>query len=230
MTDVCGSADDVPEVMFSARSTGRSGHSAGHPVHRQGRERREGVTGSPGSGTWTSRQHCHQETPWQGQDKALGLYTLPWWDIRVSGTWQSIRCAQIAAFATYSETANGVTTFSRSTLTTLGRPLTNSASTLNLIEPGTQWGDRLNQIDLRFRKIVGLPKGRIDLNFDLYNAFNSDRYHYSAEQRRSRGRPFGYGYPLQAIPPRFAKLECEVGLVERRHRSVCAAFTNSGPV
>jgi hypothetical protein len=166
----------------------------------------QGVTGAPGSGTWTSRQHCHQETPWQGQYKALGSYTLPWWDIRVSGTWQSIVAPQIAAFATYSETANGVTTFSRNTLTTLGRPLTNSASTLNLLEPGTQWGDRLNQIDLRFSKIVGLPKGRIDLNFDLYNAFNSDAITIPLNSVGPVGVPFGYGYPLQAIPPRFAKL------------------------
>ena len=206
MSDVCEIADDVPEVMFSPFPPAGQAIQPGIQFTVRDVNAVQGVTGAPGGGTWTSRDYCHQETPWQGQYKALGSYTLPWWDIRVSGTWQSIVAPQIAAFATYSETANGVTTFSRSTLTTLGRPLTNSASTLNLLEPGTQWGDRLNQIDLRFSKIVSLPKGRIDLNFDLYNAFNSDAITIPLNSVGPVGVPFGYGYPLQAIPPRFAKL------------------------
>ena len=44
-------------------------------------------------------------------------------------------------------------------MTKLGRPLTNSASTVNIIEPGTEWGDRLNQIDFRFSKILDAAEG-----------------------------------------------------------------------
>jgi hypothetical protein len=38
----------------------------------------------------------------------------------------------------------------------LGRPLSNSAptATVNLIEPGTLYGDRVNELDLRFAKIL----------------------------------------------------------------------------
>ena len=43
-----------------------------------------------------------------------------------------------------------------------------------MIEPGTLYGDRLNQLDLRFSKLVNVGVGRVDLNVDLYNAFNSD--------------------------------------------------------
>jgi len=85
-------------------------------------------------------------------------------------------------------------------MTTLGRPLTNSAATLNVIAPGTMWGDRLNQIDLRFTKVVGLAVGRLDLNFDLYNAFNSDAITIPLNAVTP-----GYGFPIQVIPPRFAK-------------------------
>ena len=45
---------------------------------------------------------------------------------------------------------------------------------MNLYEPVSKYGDRLNQIDLRFTKIVNVGHGRIDLNVDFYNAFNSD--------------------------------------------------------
>ena len=39
---------------------------------------------------------------------------------------------------------------------------------------GTTFGDRLNQLDLRFSKIFRLGKSSLDANFDIYNSFNSD--------------------------------------------------------
>ena len=206
MSDVCEIADDVPEVLFSPFPPAGQAIQPGIQYTVRDINGVQGVTGAPGGGTWTSREFCHQETPWQAQYKALGSYTLPWYQIRVSGTWQSIVGPQIAGFTTYSESGNGATTFSRAALTTLGRPLINSATVLNVVEPGTVWGDRLNQIDLRFSKILGLPKGRVDLNFDLYNAFNSDAVTIPLNSVGPVGVPFGYGYPLQAIPPRFAKI------------------------
>src|SRR5688572_18195650 len=204
MSDVCDIADDVPEVMLSPSPP--AGQAIQPGIQTTVRDSANGVTGAPGgSGTWTSRLQCHQETPWQAQYKTLASYTLPWYGVRVSGTWQSIIGPQLAGFTTYSETANNATTFSRAALTTLGRPLTNNATVVNVVEPGTQWGDRLNQIDLRFTKVVELPQGRLDLNFDLYNAFNSDAVTIPLNSVGPVGVPFGYQYPLQAIPPRFAK-------------------------
>jgi hypothetical protein len=59
-------------------------------------------------------------------------------------------------------------------LPSLGRPFFAGQSQVNVVEPGTVYGDRLNQIDLRFSKLVNLGGGRVDLNVDLYNAFNTD--------------------------------------------------------
>jgi hypothetical protein len=39
---------------------------------------------------------------------------------------------------------------------------------------GTTFGDRLNQLDLRFSKIFKFGRSTLDANFDLYNTFNSD--------------------------------------------------------
>ena len=189
MSNICDIADDVPEVLLAPPALGAGIQPlVGNPAFGSG-------------GAWTSINDCRQETPWQAQYKALASYTLPWYDVRVSGTWQSILGPLRGGFVTYSETANGVTTFARTTLTTLGRPLINSASVLNVAPPGTLWGDRLNQIDLRFTKILNLPKGRLDLNLDLYNAFNSDAI---TLELNSVGPV--YGLPLQVIPPRFAKI------------------------
>ena len=67
--------------------------------------------------------------------------------------------------------------------TALGRPATVAGNKSALmIEPyngtgffGTDFGDRLEQLDLRFSKIFKL-RGRstLDANFDIYNTFNSD--------------------------------------------------------
>ena len=57
----------------------------------------------------------------------------------------------------------------------LGRDLSNSAPnvTVNLVEPGTLYGDRVNQIDLRFAKILGLGRTRTNVGLDINNILNS---------------------------------------------------------
>ena len=62
------------------------------------------------------------------------------------------------------------------------------------------YGDRLNQVDLRFTKLFNLGHGRIDLNVDLYNAFNSDAVIGEISSFGAVWRP-----PLTVIQPRFVK-------------------------
>jgi hypothetical protein len=151
MTDNCDIIDDLPEALTLGNIGGNL------PPAVQG----------AAAGTISPASFCHQESPYLTQYKALASYNLPWWGIRVSGTLQSLPGPQIIATNIYNN-AN------RTTLTTLPRPFINAQSTISTIAPGTEYGDRLNQIDLRFTKIVNVGYGRLDLNLDLYNAFNSD--------------------------------------------------------
>jgi len=150
MTDNCDIIDDLPEALTVNAAAG---------IQPQ-------VTGAA-AGQLTPASFCHQETPFLTQYKGLVSYNLPWYGIRVSGTLQSLPGPQIVATNVYNN-AN------RAALTTLARPFTNAQATINTIEPASAYGDRLNQIDLRFTKIVNVGHGRIDFNVDLYNAFNSD--------------------------------------------------------
>jgi len=120
------------------------------------------------------QQMCHFESGWAPQYKLLGSYTLPWQNIRISGNLQSIPgpVRQAAVLYTQAQITSA-----------LGRPATAPGNKNALvIEPynatgffGTEFGDRLNQLDLRFSKIFKFgSKGTIDANFDIYNAFNSD--------------------------------------------------------
>jgi hypothetical protein len=136
-----------------------------------------------------STRFCHIETGFLSQYKALASYTIPY-DIRVSGTLQSLPGPQVAANLVYS----GV-------IPSLGRAPTGGQTTVNLIEPGTMYGDRLNQVDLRFTKILRLSsRARLDLNVDIYNAFNSD-----AILTQQNAFIAAWRLPLSVIQPRFVK-------------------------
>ena len=130
---------------------------------------------TPGAGL-SPLQMCHFESGWAPQYKLLGSYTLPWQNIRISGNLQSIPGPVRQAAVTYS--AAQIT----SALGRAGIGIGGAGKAALTVEPynatgffGTAFGDRLNQLDLRFSKIFKIRgKSTLDANFDIYNAFNSD--------------------------------------------------------
>jgi hypothetical protein len=73
----------------------------------------------------------------------------------------------------------------------LGRPLSGSVANVtvaNIIEPMTQFENRLNQLDLRFIRNFRISRVRVQGTFDIYNVFNaaavlSENYQYGATWR-----------------------------------------------
>jgi hypothetical protein len=157
--------------------------------------------GAAQGGVVTPISYCHQETGFVPQYKALASYTLPWYGIRVAGTLQSLPGPALLATNIYNNN-------NRVTSTTLGRPFTLAQANANLIAPGDQYGDRLNQIDLRLTKIVNVGRGRLDLNVDFYNAFNSDAVTLELAAYAPPPPivvPNVWRRPLTVIQPRFVK-------------------------
>ena len=103
---------------------------------------------------------CDTSTGWVTRYTGLGSYTVPKIDVLVSGTFRSDQGAQLAANMAFTAAQ-----------TTLGRPFANNAPnvTVNLIEPGTLYGDRVNEIDFRFAKILRFGRTRTNVGFDVYN-------------------------------------------------------------
>jgi hypothetical protein len=97
------------------------------------------------------------------------VYALPWWGIQTSGTIQSLPGPQITA---------GYVVTNAQIAPSLGRNLSSGAAgtvTVDLIPPGTEYGDRLNQVNLRLSKIFRPAQGRrIEGIVDLYNLFNAN--------------------------------------------------------
>lgn len=123
------------------------------------------ITNAGTANTTTAIQYCEWTTPFLSQYKLLGGYTLPW-SIQASVAFQSQPGREIQA--------NWAAT-NAAIQPSLGRPLAGSATyTVALIEPGTMYGERLNQVDLRFSKMVGLGGSkRLRLMADVYNAMNA---------------------------------------------------------
>jgi hypothetical protein len=103
------------------------------------------------------------------QVKLLGAYPLPggW---QASASFQSVRGPEIQAVWT-STTFNDTIRFPNSTRTSLGAT---PSIAVQLIEPGTLYDDRLNQMDLRGTRTFGRGKTRVRLMVDLYNALNGN--------------------------------------------------------
>jgi hypothetical protein len=147
--------------------------------------------------TWTPGQWCRQEEPFLTQLKGFGSYTVPRIDVQISGSFQSIPGPMISA--------NFIAT-NAAVQPSLGRPLSGGTAnmTVNVVEPGTLYGERLNQLDLRFGKVFRAGGRRTTVALDLYNALNGDTVltqnnNFAAWQR-----------PQTIIQSRFAKITAQL--------------------
>ena len=140
--------------------------------------------------------YCHVETPLQPNVKALAAYTIPRIAVQVSGTFQSLPGAQLSANLVVPNAAIAPS---------LGRNLSGGVNTtVNIIQPGTLYGERLNQMDLRVGKILRFAGRRLAMNLDVYNAFNAATVLTYNNQYAALFRPQSI---LQA---RFAKISAQL--------------------
>jgi hypothetical protein len=109
---------------------------------------------------------CNTATGWVTRYTGLGSYTVPKVDVLLAGTFRSDQGGALAA--------NWVVP-NALIQPSLGRPLSNNAPnvTVNVVEPGTLYGDRINEIDLRLAKILRFGRTRTNVGFDVYNITNA---------------------------------------------------------
>jgi len=144
----------------------------------------------------TPRDHCHVDTAFLTQIKLLGSYTIPGIDVRVAGSFQSIPGPPIQAQLVVS---NAVATRA------LGRPLAGGAAnvTASIVDPGTMYGDRLNQLDVRVSKLFRVGGTRTTLNLDVNNVMNVNPVTAESPVYTIWRRP------QSILLPRFAKISMQ---------------------
>jgi hypothetical protein len=141
-----------------------------------------------------SRRNCRVVLPFQTQIKGLASYTIPKLDVRVSGTLQSQPGSEIAA---------NLVVPSAVVAQTLGRPLSGGAAnvTINLLNPGEMYRDRINEFDIRIGKIFRFGRTRADVGVDVFNVLNS-----SVVQNSTATYGATWLRPSLVMPARFAKV------------------------
>jgi hypothetical protein len=109
--------------------------------------------------------YCSWSTGIETRVTALAAYVVPRVDVSASATFRSDQGERLEANRAFSTTE---------VAQTLGRPLSGNASnaTVNLIEPGSMYGDRLNVLDMRFAKVLRWGRTRTNVGFDIYNILN----------------------------------------------------------
>jgi hypothetical protein len=131
----------------------------------------------------------------------LAAYTVPKVDVLLSTTFRSDQGAALQANYTYSGAQ--IAAF-------LGRQLSagpNSNVSVNLLEPGEEYGDRVNEIDIRVAKILRFGRTRTNIGFDIYNVLNSD-----AVLTYNQNFVVGGDWlrPNSVLTPRFVKFSAQV--------------------
>jgi hypothetical protein len=130
----------------------------------------------------------------------LAAYTIPKIDVLVSTTFRSDQGAALAA--NYNVPANVVAQ-------SLGRPPSGGAAslTVNLLEPGDKWGDRVNEIDIRIAKVLRFGRTRSNVGIDVYNLLNSDAILTYNQTFIPGGQ---WLRPNTVLTPRFIKLSAQI--------------------
>ena len=117
--------------------------------------------------------NCDVAPPFQTQVKLLGVLPLPY-GLRLASTFQSIPGPELLANYTASN-AQIAPSLGRNLSSCGTAPTCNGTAVVPLVSPGTMYGDRLNQLDFRLAKAIGLGSSRrVEVSVDVYNSLNSN--------------------------------------------------------
>jgi hypothetical protein len=155
--------------------------------------------GLNGSAISTVSPYCHVGFGILTQVRGLATYTIPKINVLVSTVFQSKPGAVLAANYIVPDSA---------VVGSLGRNLAGNAPnvTVNLVAPGTMYGDRINELDFRVAKNLNFGGKRLIVGVDLYNALNSS----AVLTYNNAFVPGGtWLAPITILTPRLARISAE---------------------
>jgi len=182
VVDNCSIRDAMPELATT--TTGTSAFGAGLAT----------------SAVTPLSPYCHVAFGILTQFRGLASYLFPKADIQLAATIQSKSGAMLAA--NYAATNADVAP-------SLRRNLSGNApnATVNLVAPGTMYGDRINLLDIRLSKALKYRLSRTVLGLEIYNVLNSS----AVLTYNNTFVPGGtWLQPLTILTPRVFKFTAEV--------------------
>jgi len=145
--------------------------------------------------------YCHNEPGYITKANAIASYMMPKVDVLVAMTLRSDQGAPLQA--NYNAPSATVV------VPALGRAVTGGAATtaINLIAPGQVWGDRVNELDFRFAKILRFGRMRVNAGIDVYNILNQAAI-LTYNQTFTPGG--SWLAPTSVLSPRFMKVSAQI--------------------
>jgi hypothetical protein len=172
-------------------------------------------------------RQCHVTEPYMTSFRGLAAYTVPKIDVLVSAQFRSLNPNNIGGVGGGSATngaslnANVILPNSPTSASFIpGQPtvqdllggrlpagaLPNGTTTINLLANGDLYPDeRLNQVDMRFAKIIRFGTRRADIGVDLYNLFNTNDTTTFDSNFALSNNGATWLQPTAIVPPRFAR-------------------------
>ena len=150
------------------------------------------------SNIYQTASSCRKVESWQTQVRGFATYTVPKVDVLLSG---------IFRFQPNSMFGFGATPEGNSLGLSANYALP-SGQTVNLLPPGRVFGPRINQVDVRFGKILTAGADRhTNIAVDLLNLFNANT---GTNFQMNYGDGSGYLTPTAILNPRIVKFNVTV--------------------
>ena len=181
----------------------------GRHQHRQdGQRLLRRAFADPGALAWILRRDPVTDQPVL-QDRpgfitkvtGLASYTVPRVDVLLAATLRSDQGAPLRA------TMNAPVAIVSAALGACRRPVAGTTVPIDLVAPGEVWGDRVNELNLRFAKILRFGRRGRTSAIDVFNVLNSDAI-LTYNQTFSAGG--AWLAPQSVLTPRFMKVSAQI--------------------
>jgi hypothetical protein len=145
--------------------------------------------------------NCNVSGKFQTQVKFLGTYAVPKIDVQVGASYQSIPGIEYSAVysASNADVSRPVAQGGMGRLPAGG--IATGTTAVNVIAPGSTYGPRFNQIDLRLGKVVRFSNRKAVVSLDLFNVLNADTISGASASYNT-----AWLAPTAVVAPRLAKV------------------------
>lgn len=182
------------------------------------------------------RQHdgvtpaCNPYTRWETNVRGTAAYTIPKIDVLVSTVFQwragiereanyTFTKEQVvwepgSAFRATAPCPAGATAGQVGCFVDTGAGVTTTEYTVNLLNPGEQYGEGYTIFDVKLGKNLRFANKRVNVGVDIYNLFNNDAirgYENDLDQADNPNTPVveQYGQATTLLSPRFVRLSLQ---------------------
>ena len=202
-------------VVQGGTSTGRGVNGTCDTlVARFGRPMTPTIGAVGATGVVDGQTSCDVPEPWLTSARGLGSYTVPKVDVLVSAIFRSQANAQPGAAVGTNGTSRPATyrMTAAQFLAATGRPLATGLATqdVDLLLPGSVYGDRITAVDMRFAKVLRFGRSKANVGLDLYNLFNVNTpttYETVYDPATNGAR---WMQPTAVLLPRFVRVNVQV--------------------